>query len=624
MRFFRLAVLVFALGALVAMPQVGDAKTKNWATHYGTVVAVVDGDTLDVRFSNGVVRTIRYYGMDTNEWGACLGPEATSRMKQLAPPGTKVVMEGDLTLPLDAHGRETMRVFVADVDLAGVMLAEGLAISRTSTELSKDVNRLYRKKTRIAQVAGIGIWNPRTCGAGPDQSTPIRLRVMYEADGPDEENLSGEWVEIHNDGTKTLNLSGWMLREASRSHLFFFPSGTSVAPGGSVRVVGGTGSGGGVFHWGNSISHLERKGDGVYLLDLDGDIRAYVEFPCVVKCGDPLKGKVAMSVRYDAEGNDRQNINGEWIDIWNVSGSDVNLRDYVIERDTHAYHFEDRTIVPPGEFIRVRVGSGTNRELDRYWGKDRPIFGNLTGRVVLRTLDGRVVAKYAWPCDPCGNSPDVRIQFVNADAPGIDSQNTNGEFLDLKNWSDSKVVFTGWSLVTGSKQYQFKDGFTLAAGGQARLYVGSGTDSAHTIYWGRSVPAFNNDSDTVELRTAFNDLAHCFGWGGSPCDLPDRPLPISFTVDYKGAAPNDESFGIHNDGSSAIGMKDFKLVYKGHVYEFPDGFSLAGQSSVTLFVGNGTDTASSLYWGQSGTLITQTGIVWIHDRNGSLVASESW
>lgn len=625
MKSLRVPVLVIALAiSLGAMTQAGDAKTKNWATHKGTVVNVVDGDTLDVRFDGGVLRRVRYYGMDTHEWYDCMGPEATARMLQLAPPGTKVVMKGDLTLPLDALGRVTMRVLVGGVDLTKVMLAEGLAIPRTSNELSNKVNRSYRAKARIAQDAGIGIWNPKICAAGPKQNIPIRLRVFYEADGPDESNLEGEWVDIHNDGNKTLNVSRWMLREASRNDLFYFPKGTEIPPGGSIRVVGGTGSGGGVFHWGNSASQLERKGDGVYLFDRDGDIRAYVEFPCLFECYDPLIGKVAMSVQYDAEGKDKKNINGEWVDIWNVSPNNVDLFDYVIERGTHAFHFADHEVVAPGDFVRVHVGTGDDRAGQLYWRKDRPIFNNFAGKVVLRTLDGRVVANYLWPCDPCGPVPDVRIQFVNPDAPGVDNDNPNGEFLDLKNWSGGTVVFTAWSLVTGSKQYHFKEGFSLPPGGEVRLFVGKGKDSSGEIYWGRNSAAFNNDSDTVELFSAFNDVVDCYGWGGTPCDRPPNPLPISFTVDYTGSDPNDESFEVKNTGTPSIDLEDFKLVYRGHVFEFPDGFVLRGHSSVTIFVGKGTNTTSQLYWGHSETLITSSGIVWIYDSTGSLVASKTW
>ncbi|MEX1207436.1 MAG: lamin tail domain-containing protein [Acidimicrobiia bacterium] len=397
MRVFRLAVvLAFAAGVLFIAPP-GGAKSSGWKSHSGTVVAVIDGDTLDVLFADGVVRPVRLYGIDTHEWNECMGPEATARMRQLAPVGSAVTMKGDLTLPLDGLGRDSMRLFRDGKDVTRVMLKEGYGIPRSPKEIGFKAIRSYRKAVAKAQNAGAGIWDPTVCGSGPQQSATIRLRVMYEVDGSDEANPAGEWVEIRNDGGEELDLSGWRLRDASRRTVLVFPNGTTVAAGTGLRVVGGTGSGGGVLYWGNKAAHLERTGDGVYLQDPGDDIRAYVEFPCFVACSDPLQGKVVIAVNYDAEGIDKANINGEWVQITNTSSSTVDLFDYVVERDTYVYHFDQSMPVAPGTSVRLHVGFGSDNGSTAYWGKKRPVFNNFSGTVHLRTLDGRIVAEYSWP-----------------------------------------------------------------------------------------------------------------------------------------------------------------------------------------------------------------------------------
>lgn len=42
---------------------------------------------------------------------------------------------------------------------------------------------------------------------------------------------SGDWVELHNNGTATADLSGWLFRDSPIAHQFIIPKGTVLAPG---------------------------------------------------------------------------------------------------------------------------------------------------------------------------------------------------------------------------------------------------------------------------------------------------------------------------------------------------------------------------------------------------------
>jgi Lamin Tail Domain len=76
-------------------------------------------------------------------------------------------------------------------------------------------------------------------------ASPIKLgRIYYDSPGADtgsNTSLNAEWFTVRNTGTRTVNLTGWTVRDAS-SHVFRF--GTFYLKAGySVRVHTGKGSG---------------------------------------------------------------------------------------------------------------------------------------------------------------------------------------------------------------------------------------------------------------------------------------------------------------------------------------------------------------------------------------------
>ena len=80
---------------------------------------------------------------------------------------------------------------------------------------------------------------------------------------------------------------------------FTFPRGTGVRPGQTITVFVGRGTRRpGVFYWGQPRPVFENAngdgrdlGDGAYLFDPKGDLRAYMLYPCVVACDGPQPGR---------------------------------------------------------------------------------------------------------------------------------------------------------------------------------------------------------------------------------------------------------------------------------------------------------------------------------------------
>lgn len=99
----------------------------------GTVIRVIDGDTLVVSINNGD-HTIRLLNVDTpetkdpNQPVECLGPEASKYLEGLLPKGTQVRLEFDAERH-DKYGRTLAGVFTADGSLVNAKIAQqGLGI----------------------------------------------------------------------------------------------------------------------------------------------------------------------------------------------------------------------------------------------------------------------------------------------------------------------------------------------------------------------------------------------------------------------------------------------------------------------------------------------------------------
>ena len=55
-------------------------------------------------------------------------------------------------------------------------------------------------------------------------------------------DLSGEVVTIVNNGSSAVDLTGWKLVSETGNQTYYFPSGTTIAAGGTLRVVSGSGA----------------------------------------------------------------------------------------------------------------------------------------------------------------------------------------------------------------------------------------------------------------------------------------------------------------------------------------------------------------------------------------------
>jgi micrococcal nuclease len=160
----------------------GRAEMLGPFTFRGTVTHIVDGDTLDVRLSNGKKERIRLIGIDAPERGGCFSSSATARARQLAL-SKPVVIRGDATQDTrDRYGRLLAYVWIpGGKDLGFQLIAGGFAkpyVYRSAFE------RLaaYRKAEAGAKRADVGQWKACRAAATP---TPVAV-VTPPAAAPSE------------------------------------------------------------------------------------------------------------------------------------------------------------------------------------------------------------------------------------------------------------------------------------------------------------------------------------------------------------------------------------------------------------------------------------------------------
>ena len=258
-------------------------------------------------------------------------------------------------------------------------------------------NNTYAKLAGFAARAGDGIWDTDSCGAGPAAGRPLSLKVKWNADGADGRNVNGEFIRISNtDPNADVSLNRWWARDAFLRR-YTFPASAVVPAGGSILLRVGKGSNDAdTFFWRQSSSVFEnvlggRKGfgDGGYLFDPQGDLRAWAVYPCRVGCSESLKGKVKLDAQRKAP---------ESIRVTNTSSGPIDLSEYEIESAPYFYEFAPGTILPEQESIVVNVAGkrSNDTEFVKHWGFSKFLLADGKDAVTLRNPLGAPVKCATW------------------------------------------------------------------------------------------------------------------------------------------------------------------------------------------------------------------------------------
>ena len=385
----------------------------------GKVTFIADGDTVYVDIDgDGSKRRhpVRITGINAMEQttyssrasarrGECHAVEATARLDQLLKaakykvrlyaqdPASRSQKRLRRSVAVRVNGRWT--------DVGRVLLGEGHAIWLPNHR-EYAWNRDYSILQLRAQRAQLNLWDADYCGFGPAEGAPVRLLVNWDADGDDNLDPNGEWVRITNlDPVNPLPLGGWWLRDSALRRIVL-PDYATVPPGGHITIYDGIGDDNETeFYWGlkqpafENVTRDERAmGDGAYLFDPQGDLRASQIYPCREGCTDPASGGLAVGAKYRGR---------ESIQITNTGAVPLDLEPYRLVSKPYSYAFAPNSVVQPGETMRVRLyeGDEDDQPLTRYWATNGPILNNGGDVVQLRRFDDVLLTCTAWGSRSC-------------------------------------------------------------------------------------------------------------------------------------------------------------------------------------------------------------------------------
>lgn len=411
-----LAATAPAASALTAPCGVG-ANAPTCLMWNGKVTFIGDGDTMSVdpAGSEGVVR-VRITGIQAMEQsfytdnpdertGECHANEATARLEHLVKrsKGRVRLLALDRYSMSDSRYRRQVQVNINGKwrDVGRILVQEGHALAMPNP-IEWAQNASYTVLAQRAAERRVGLYNTSYCGIGPEEFANLRVWVNSDAEGSDRRNPNGEWVKIRNlDPINPVPVGGWWVRDADLRRYTLAPEAV-VPPGGTLTVfVGGGVNQGSAFYWNlrrgvfdNAGRGGHATGDGAYLFDPEGDLRAWMIYPCRHNCVDPYQGAL------DVTGHPR---GSEYVTVTNVSASPVDLEGYRLVSRPHGYAFPSGTVLQPGEDLRVKVRGTPESDTPRvkHWGLERPILGNENDVVKVTTFTDIVLACDSWGAASC-------------------------------------------------------------------------------------------------------------------------------------------------------------------------------------------------------------------------------
>ncbi len=429
MQRLALALLVAAIAAMAAAIP-ADAVSRGRCLKGGPkcwfwkakVDHVADGDTLradiagdhkkkieSVRFINVQAMELhRYSRHPERRRGECHGLEATANLERIVKAHHKRIRLGaqhKWSRAGGPHGRLRRYVQVKVKghwrDVGEMQIRQGHALWMADT-IEYAYNARYNVAQQRAALAGKNLWNPTHCGVGPHQNVPIKVWVNWDPVGNDVKNRNDEFMKIQNrSATTPLPLGGWWVRDAQYG-VTKVPKGIVIQPGHTYTVRAGNGK--------NTATTLYRRldynpfqnpgdfrhlGDGGYLFDPKGDLRAYMLYPCRVKCSDPNKGAFRVFAQPSAP---------EYAEFTNITQRSIDLYGYAMTTHGSTYPFPENSLVHPGETIRVYI-SGDPRDdsrLVKHWGRSgTKNLPNSGGWVHLETFTDITLGCDSWGSGRC-------------------------------------------------------------------------------------------------------------------------------------------------------------------------------------------------------------------------------
>jgi endonuclease YncB( thermonuclease family) len=403
-----------------------EAQTLQYWT--ATITKVADGDTVyaDVVGDGkaGVpIRNLNIQAMEMDD-GVGGGPEcnatqASARMKELLPVGTKVRLAAyseSSTQGTDGAGVTRLLRYVDkynsatgnyDYDVQSDLIRRGLALAGSNKPEDARAES-YAYEMQKAMKARLGIFNSNVCGGGPSPGARLPMWIQYRQENGSDANL--EWIRIRNLSSFDVPLGGWRIRDAGHSWYhgttyYMFASNAVLRRNSTITLHAGAGTDNvatgnyyldaastGLFPEPQILSNPTPAYPGrvMYLVDPQLDFRAWAIYACVYQCAKPaVHIKTIHNVGPE-----------EYVDIVVNNGvsAGVDLTGVALDISYWTEELAPGTVLYPGETLRVWVSrTGHDYRRLQYWHVAGAKMRYLAGTpVLLRTAQATVVHLARW------------------------------------------------------------------------------------------------------------------------------------------------------------------------------------------------------------------------------------
>jgi micrococcal nuclease len=192
--------------------------------------------------------------------------------------------------------------------------------------------------------------------------------------------------------------------------------------------------------------------------------------------------------------------------------SEANRR--LVENKPVRLEFDQDTFDQYGRTLAYIWADGVlvNREIVRLgFANGFTVPPNVRYEAQIRTAEqeARDAGRGLW----AGAGVALKIVHIEANAPGNDQENPNGEWVEVVNEGGEPVDMSGFTMKDeASHIYTFRE-YRLAPGQSFQLFSGEGRDSNAELYWGLvGDSVWNNDSDTAFLRDGQGALVDMYAY----------------------------------------------------------------------------------------------------------------
>ncbi len=105
---------------------------------------------------------------------------------------------------------------------------------------------------------------------------------------------------------------------------------------------------------------------------------------------------VVSHMHADAEGNDNENLNDEYVVFENNGDSPMIMMGWTVQDEANNLYAFPTFILGNGSSVTLYTGEGIDNDAKVYWGNDKPIWNNDGDTLYLRDAEGYLVTFYNY------------------------------------------------------------------------------------------------------------------------------------------------------------------------------------------------------------------------------------